>query len=89
MLHSRPDDEHHGYAIAKETGLTGGRVQQTLARLEADDWLTSRREDIDPHEAGRRPRRLYKFTPAGQHAAGQLLREHAERLRGLAILGRL
>jgi DNA-binding PadR family transcriptional regulator len=90
VLLQRPDDEHYGYAIAKETGLTGARVQQTLARLEAEEWLTSRVETIDPHEAGRRPRKLYKFTASGVQAAAALVAEHAPRRRLThSILGRL
>lgn len=89
VLLERPTAERHGYAIAKDTFLSGGTVQQILARLERDGWLTSREEDIDPHVAGRRPRRLYKLTGAGQANAEQMMRDHAHRIRGAAALGRL
>lgn len=90
VLLQRPDDERYGYDIAKETGLPGGRVQQTLARLAAEGWLTSRVETIDPHEAGRRPRKFYKFTESGAQAAAALVAEHAPRRRlTYSILGRL
>lgn len=79
-LLEQPDVEHHGYAVAKRTHLTGGRVQQLLTRFEAEGWLTSRRENIDPHVEGRRPRRLYRFTEDGLRAAGELFAEHAHRI---------
>jgi DNA-binding PadR family transcriptional regulator len=87
VLRDRPNKEHHGYAIAKETALTGARVHQILVRLEAEDWLTSRREDIDPKEAGRPPRRLYKLTAPGIEAAEQLFAAHGHRLHAPAVLG--
>lgn len=76
-LLGQPAAEHHGYAIAKQTGLTGGAVQHILARLERDGWLRSREEDIDPSETGRRARRLYKLTGAGRAHAERMLSDHA------------
>ena len=80
VLLGDPDGEHYGYGVTKATGLPGGTVQPILGRLEAEGWLTSRREDIDPHLEGRRPRRFYKFTPLGQREAAQLVQERADRL---------
>jgi PadR family transcriptional regulator, regulatory protein PadR len=81
-LLEQPDVEHHGYAIAKRTNLFGGRVHQLLTRLEAEGWLTSRREDIDPVQVGRPTRRLYRFTEVGLRAAAKLHAENAHRLYG-------
>lgn len=85
-LLERPRAEYHGYAVAKDTGLSGGTVQQTLSRLEAEGWLESRREDIDPHKAGRRPRRLYRLTGEGVKAANRLMLDHGDRLRRVGAL---
>lgn len=80
-----PGAEHYGYGVAKATGLLAGTVQPILARLESEGWLTSRREQIDPHEEGRRPRRLYKFTAEGQRAAEDLLEERRAHLPSPSI----
>lgn len=79
VLLDDPSDEHYGYSVCKATGLAGGTVQPILARLEAEGWLTSRREDIDPRVEGRRPRRLYTLTADGQRAAARLLAERSIR----------
>lgn len=75
-----PSGEHYGYGIARTTGLAGGTVQPIMARLEAEQWLSSRREDIDPRAEGRRPRRLYRLTTLGLRAAEKILDEHRDRL---------
>jgi PadR family transcriptional regulator, regulatory protein PadR len=62
-----------GAEIAKATKVGSGTLYPLLARLEAAGWFTSRWEDVDPREAGRPRRRLYKFTGLGQRRAREAL----------------
>jgi DNA-binding PadR family transcriptional regulator len=58
-----------GSDIWKETGMLSGSLYPILARLEKAGWLESWWEDIDPKEAGRPRKRLYRLTGAGQREA--------------------
>lgn len=72
VLLSASDDDHYGLAIGAATRLPSGTIHPILARLEGLDWLVSRWEDVDPSEAGRPRRRLYRLTDSGRaeaHAA--------------------
>lgn len=62
-----------GAEIAKATGTGSGTLYPLLARLEGAGWLTSEWEAIDPSEAGRPQRRLYRLTGLGQRRAHQAL----------------
>jgi PadR family transcriptional regulator PadR len=62
-----------GAEIAKATGTGSGTLYPLLARLERVGWLTSEWEAVDPHEAGRPRRRLYRLTGLGQRRAQQSL----------------
>lgn len=75
-----PRGEHYGYELSQITGLAPGSVQPILTRLEDAGWLTHRWEDIDPSEAGRRPRRLYQLTGTGARAANSMLQEHGAKI---------
>ena len=61
--------DFHGFALAEELVGDGaarmlghGTLYKALARLERDDLLASRWEDIDPVAEGRPRRRLYRVT---------------------------
>jgi PadR family transcriptional regulator PadR len=52
-----PAKETWGRKIAEETGLMPGTAQPILMRLEAEGWLTSRKEDEALAHAEGRPAR--------------------------------
>src|ERR1700730_12941817 len=66
---SRPLDELSGADIARSTSIPSGTLYPILLRLESAGWLNSRWEELDPHEAKRPRRRLYKLTALGQQEA--------------------
>jgi PadR family transcriptional regulator, regulatory protein PadR len=72
---------HYGLELGQAAGLASGTIYPILARLEREGWVTSEVEDIDPKEAGRRPRRYYLLTEIGQRKARSEISETAERLR--------
>ena len=63
------DADHYGLAIGSATRLPSGTIHPILARLEGLDWLSSRWEDVDPTDAGRPRRRLYRLTESGRTQA--------------------
>jgi PadR family transcriptional regulator PadR len=69
FLIDRPGVSHSGAEIAKVTKTGSGTLYPLLARLETAGWLTSQWESIDPREAGRPRRRLYRLTGVGQRRA--------------------
>jgi PadR family transcriptional regulator PadR len=73
FLIDAPLEERSGADMAKATGTGSGTLYPLLARLEEAGWLTSRWEDIDPREAGRPIRRLYKLTGVGQRRTQEAL----------------
>ena len=64
-----------GAEIAKATGASSGTLYPLLARLENTGWATSTWEEIDPREARRPRRRLYKLTALGRARAHAALAE--------------
>jgi PadR family transcriptional regulator PadR len=73
--------EWSGSEIAPATGLKSGTLYPALLRMERFGWLTWRWEEIDPSEAGRPRRRLYKLTTEGELAAAQIESEALSRER--------
>ena len=70
--------EQYGYTLRKaladhEMIIDEGTLYPLLARLEAAGWATSQWEDVDPREAGRPRRRLYRLTGVGQRRAREAL----------------
>lgn len=61
--------------LGAELDLKSGTVYPLLARLEKAGWLESRWEEIDPAEAGRPRRRLYRLTGEGELVATRSLAE--------------
>lgn len=62
-----------GSDIWKEARVWSGTLYPMLARLEGAGWLTSEWEAIDPSEAGRPRKRIYRITAVGQRAAYEAL----------------
>lgn len=58
-----------GSDVRERTGLATGTLYPILLRLEGYGWLESQWEDIDPSEAGRPRKRLYRITNSGADAA--------------------
>ena len=66
-LSGRPSEWHHGYELAKETGLKSGTLYPILIRL-ADRGLLEAEWQDEP-APGRPRRHLYRLTAAGLAAA--------------------
>lgn len=72
--------ELSGSQIAPLVGLKPGTLYPALLRMHRLGWLSQRWEEIEPSEAGRPRRRLYRLTGAGEAVADQVAAE-AERRR--------
>jgi PadR family transcriptional regulator, regulatory protein PadR len=69
VFFKKPAEWLYGLQIIDTTGLKSGTVYPLLARLAEDkSWLETELEDIDPVVAGRKPRRFYRLTGAGEIA---------------------
>ena len=75
VLLEDPTIPRYGLEIGRAAGLSGGSLYPALLRLEQVGVLESDWEDVDPSEAGRPRRRLYKVTPQGAQYARRALRE--------------
>ena len=86
-----PAREFYGRELSELTGLMPGTTHPILLRLEAEGWITSRKEDIDPHAEKRPARRYYQFTGTGAAQASAALaaarRPRNSALRGLTERG--
>lgn len=69
--------ELSGADVAQSTGLASGTLYPILIRLEHAGWLQSRWEEIEPRDAGRPRRRLYKVTGLGAASARSAFSEIA------------
>jgi PadR family transcriptional regulator, regulatory protein PadR len=63
----------YGYDLMQATGYPSGKLYPILARLKHAGWLTRNPEQIDPADAGRPARYLYRLTGDGAVAARQEL----------------
>ena len=84
-----PLKSHYGFELMQITGLPSGVLYPMLTRLAWAQWLTVRKEDIDPHVAGRPARRFYKLNPAVIPAVRQQFAELSERHREMSERYRL
>ncbi|KAA9379626.1 helix-turn-helix transcriptional regulator [Microbispora cellulosiformans] len=75
------EQPRYGFELMQLTSQHSGTLYPILATLEKAGWLNSHREDIDPKEAGRRPRRMYLLTPDGAVLAQARLEALAEAYR--------
>ena len=66
LLYHGPD-QHYGLSLSRALNLGSGTLYPILDKLEDAGLLTATWEDIDPHVAGRRPRRFYTLTGEGMH----------------------
>lgn len=75
ILIRRPRERLAGSDIAAETGLLSGTLYPILLRLEKAGWLESDWEEIEPVQAGRPRKRLYRPTGVGYRKAREALSE--------------
>jgi len=65
-------EELAGADVQKRGHMASGTLYPILLRLESAGWLQSRWENIDPSQAGRPRRRLYRMTPSGLRRASEV-----------------
>jgi PadR family transcriptional regulator, regulatory protein PadR len=89
VLCGSPSAWHHGYAIAKDTGLKSGTLYPILIRLADRGLIEACWEDEQP--TGRPRRHLYRLTAAGLASATTALAEapNAARVQGRPALSPL
>jgi PadR family transcriptional regulator PadR len=71
----------YGLELMDRAELQSGTAYPLLHRLQADGWLTSAPEEIDPRLEGRPRRRLYRLTALGQREAVKVLEARRGRNR--------
>lgn len=59
----------YGYELMQATRFQSGKLYPILGRLTRSGWLVREREDIDPAQAGRPARYLYRLTEHGTRSA--------------------
>lgn len=69
----RPQESFAGSDIWRRTGVMTGTLYPILMRLERARWLESKWEQLDPSEAGRPRKRLYRLTAHGYNKANAAL----------------
>jgi PadR family transcriptional regulator len=77
MLLEKPRDRLSGSDIARATRMLSGTLYPILLRLEKAGWLESEWEELDPSEAGRPRKRLYRLTGVGYNKASKALADLA------------
>lgn len=84
ILQALASGRRHGFQIMDVTGLASGTVYPVLRRLEKGQAVLSEWEDsADASAAGRRRRRIYRLTGAGQLLAERARERLAETQRVL------
>lgn len=71
----QPKESLAGSDIWKQTGVFTGTLYPILMRLERAGWLDSEWEKLDPSEAGRPRKRLYRLTGLGYNKTSSALAE--------------
>ncbi|MFP5275609.1 MAG: PadR family transcriptional regulator [Acidobacteriota bacterium] len=82
---SRPTDLISGIEISRSTGLASGTLYPILFRLEGAGWLVSEWEGVEPTQAKRPRRRLYRITALGETKARASFRELLPRMPEFAL----
>jgi PadR family transcriptional regulator, regulatory protein PadR len=81
ILAEEPGEPRYGLEIAKAAGLSHTTIYDNLARLEAAGWIKSEWEQLNPSDAGRPRRCLYRLTPLGETVARETIDRYARSLR--------
>ena len=71
----QPKEGVAGSDIWKQTRMLSGTLYPILIRLERSGWLESQWEQLDPSDAGRPRKRLYRLTGLGYSKASEVLAE--------------
>lgn len=69
VLLAEPSPAHYGLEVSRAVGLPSGTIYPILSRLETAGWVVSDWEDLNPMDAGRPRRRLYRLTSEGSELA--------------------
>ena len=90
VLLGSPQTWHHGYDLAKQTGLKSGTLYPILLRLADRSLVEARWEEDQP--TGRPRRHLYRLTASGASTARTAVAEARKattpsRVRGPAVAG--
>jgi PadR family transcriptional regulator, regulatory protein PadR len=64
-----PAEPRYGYELMQLTGFPSGKLYPLLARLQRAGWLIRERESVDPAQAGRPARWLYRLSTSGARSA--------------------
>jgi DNA-binding PadR family transcriptional regulator len=75
-----PSEPQYGLGLSRATGIKAGSLYPILSRFESANWIAGEWEDIDEAVEGRRRRRFYTLTEAGEAAARQLLAHATDQL---------
>jgi len=73
FLEAGARERHYGFQLGRSARLPSGTLYPILRRLEAEGWLVSDWEELDPSEAGRPPRCYYKLTGLGLREASTVI----------------
>src|SRR5215472_1850926 len=68
-----PSQPRHGYDLMQATGYPSGKLYPILARLQHAGLLIRSAEEIDPSQARRPARSLYRISEEGGEVARQEL----------------
>jgi PadR family transcriptional regulator PadR len=77
------DQESYGFDLVRTTGVKAGTLYPVLERLSAEGWLSSRWENINEADEGRRRRRYYRLTSLGERCARAAIGQDRDPLRAL------
>jgi PadR family transcriptional regulator PadR len=66
---SNPTKEYSGAEVMRATSMASGTIYPILIRFEQEGLLESYWEEVDPKQAGRPRRRLYRVTSRGAQTA--------------------
>ena len=75
LLLEKPAERRFGAEISRATKVGPGTLYPMLARLEHARWLSGEWEAVDPRQAGRPRRRLYRLTDIGENNGRAALTE--------------
>ncbi|MGW5284454.1 PadR family transcriptional regulator [Streptomyces collinus] len=77
----------YGYELMGITGFPSGKLYPILARLESAGWLETRWEDVDPAEARRPRRRLYRIPAQAARTVGDAVNDARRRIASPSVPG--
>jgi PadR family transcriptional regulator len=72
VMLEKPTDAHYGLELMSRTSRPSGTMYPLLRTLEQRGLIGSEWENIDPSQAGRPRRMLYRLTGHGEPARGAL-----------------